>query len=249
MALQEHGEVSGNGLPRRCEELEPVGTGTMGSTFYSWQFAAADLPAVLEHDWSQLGRRVFVNPERGKVTLMAPSGSHENTSALVGQLVFRAGERLSIQVVPVRGTTWRPPGSRRVEADESYYLGETALRCLDTHRMDRPELVDAFFDTNPPQLVVEVERTHDDAGKPAVYRDLGVAEMWRIDVRREAALSVEILALPDPGGVRTAGRSVVLPGLTPSVIGQALTMARREGAQVIPRVLAAAGIGRDGWQE
>ena len=43
--------------------------------------------------------------------------------------------------------------------------------------MDRPDQVDAFFDTNPPQLVIDVERTRGDADKPDVYRSSGMTGM------------------------------------------------------------------------
>ena len=243
MALQAHGEVREGGLPRRREDLEVAGTGQMGSALFRWQFAPAQLSAVLEHDWSCFGRRVFVDPERGEVTLMAPSGPHGETSRYAWSLVYTAlRRRCRSRLSPAGGTTWSPPGSRRVEADESYYLGDVALRCLQVHRMDRPDLVDAFFDANPPQLVIEVERTHGDAGKPDVYRALGVAEMWRINQTGNNPLSVEILELQYPAGWRAVDCSTVLTGLTPALIGHVLDTARRQGAGVIPALLTDAGI-------
>ena len=141
MALREHGELREGMLPGRHEDLEPVCTGRMGSAFFRWRFAPADLQAVLGHDWSQLGRRVLVDPQCGEVTLMAPSGPHETTSAYVQHVVFCAAEALSIDIVPARATTWKPPGSRRVEADESYCLGEAARECI---RVQDSDQADAF---------------------------------------------------------------------------------------------------------
>ncbi len=237
MALQDQGQEGG--LPRRRGELEEVCTGRMGSTFLKWRFLPADLEAVLGHDWSRLGRRVFIDPERGEVTVMAPSARHENTAGLIPYLLLYAAQALSIPLVATEATTWSPPGSRRVEADKSYYLGSSAVRYLSAMRNNEMN-EDAFARDNPPELVVEVERTHADAGKPEVYRSFGVAEMWRIDVGRDGALSAEILDLHD--GVRAAERSVVLPGLTPGVIVRVLEAARKEGLQVIPREVIAAGI-------
>lgn len=242
MALEEHREAREGVLPGRREDLEPVCTGRMGSTFFRWRFAPAELPAVLEHDWARLGRRVFIDPERGEVTLMAPSGPHETVADLVTPLLLHVSQALSVPCVPAAGTTWSPPGSRRVEADRSYYLGEAALGYREVKRERRAGLADAFFDANPPQLAVEVERTHGDAGKPDVYRDLGVTEMWRIDVSREPALTVEILELQCPGGWRPVDRSTVLPGLTPALIARVLETADMDGAEVIPGLLAKGGI-------
>ena len=241
MALQEHGEVREGGLPRRREDLEPAGTGRMGSTFYRWRFAPAQLPVVLEHDWSLLGRRACVDSELGEVTLMVPSGPRENMSRRVGHLVAGAAAQHSIPCEEMGATTWSPPGSSRVEADESFYLGEAALRYRELE--DGNEWA-AFAGANPPQLVVEVERTHGDSGKPDVYRALGVIEMWRIDRSRDKPPSVEILELQHPVGWRVVGRSTVLPGLASALIVQVLETARRQGAGSIPGLLASAGISR-----
>jgi len=246
MALRENGQVRQAGLPCRREDLESAGTGRMGSAFYRWRFAPARLPAVLGHDWSQLGRRVFVDPEQEEVTLMAPSAVHENMSWLVGHLAWGAATTLSIPCDGLRATTWSPPGQRRVEADESFYLGESALRY---RKLEDDSEWNSFAGINPPQLVVEVERTHGDTGKPVVYRTLGATEMWRIDTHRWPALIVEILDLQRPDGVTAADRSAVLPGLTPTFIARMLGTARRQGAGAIPGLLAAAGIGRPDPQE
>ncbi len=243
MVLHEHGQVQDSVLPRRREDLDATGTGRMGSSFFSWQFAPTLLPAVLEHDWSDFGRRVFVDPECGEVTLMAPSGPHEETSRYAWSLVSSAAAALSIPVVPAGGTTWTSPGSRRVEADESFYLGEAAVRYRDLQEEDG---LLAFLTVNFPQLVIEVERRHGDADKPTVYRDLGVVEMWRIEAQRWPTLTVEILDLQHTLGVASVNRSAVLPGLTPALIAQALDLARRKGTQVIPAMLSEAGIGGQG---
>ena len=243
MALQQHGKVGEGALPRRREDLEPVNTGGMGSAFFRWRFAPEDLPVVLDHDWSELGRRVFVDPEREEVTLMAPSWVHEEMSQHVWYLVTSVAAALSIPCVGGGGATWSPPGSHRVEADQSFYLGRAALRFRETKRERRAGLTDAFTADNPPQLVVEIERTSGDAGKPDVYRLLGVDEAWRIDVSREPSLAVEFLDLQHPDGWRAVDRSTILPGLTPALIARALEAADMDGAGVIPGLLAAAGIG------
>ena len=132
--------------------------------------------------------------------------------------------------VAAGGTAWTSPGGsfRRVEADESYYLGETVLR----YRLVTDEdLLNEFLGVNPPQLVVEIERTHGDAGKPGVYRDLGVAEMWRVEAHGWPELSVEILELQHPKGVRTIDTSTALPGLTPALVARTIKTAHENGAE------------------
>jgi len=113
-----------------------------------------------------------------------------------------------------------PRGSCRVEADQCDDLGEAALGYRETKRERRAGPADAFLDANPLQVAVEVERTHADAGRPDVYRDLAVAEMWRIDLSREPAPTIGILELQRPGGRGVADRSTVLPGLTAAQIAR-----------------------------
>ncbi|MCY4591620.1 MAG: Uma2 family endonuclease [Alphaproteobacteria bacterium] len=239
MALQDQGQDGG--LPRRREELEEVYAGRMGSTFLRWRFQPGELEAVLGHDWSRLGRRLFIDPERGEVTVMETSARHAVTAELVAFLLGHSTLALSIQLVATGRTTWSAPGSRRIEADNSFYLGSSAERLLSARRNNEMN-DDEFARENPPELVVEMERSHGDAGRSEAYRSFGVAEMWRIDAGSDHALSVEILNLHD--GARAVERSAVLPGLTPEVIGRVLEVGRTEGPVVMQREVIAAGIRR-----
>ena len=72
--------------------------------------------------------------------------------------------------------------------------------------------------------MVEVERSRTDDRKPGFYREVGVVEMWRIDItreRREAA----ILDLQAPNGPAELPASAVLPLCTPDFVLEALELA------------------------
>ena len=45
-------------MPLDQDQLEIVGTGSMGSTFLRWRFAPDERADVLDHGWNALGRRV-----------------------------------------------------------------------------------------------------------------------------------------------------------------------------------------------
>ncbi|MCY4589487.1 MAG: hypothetical protein OXE86_02760 [Alphaproteobacteria bacterium] len=60
----------------------------------------AKLPAVLDHDRARPGGRVFIDPERGTVTLMAPSGRHETVAGLFTPLQLDVSQTLSVPFVP-----------------------------------------------------------------------------------------------------------------------------------------------------
>ena len=68
MAIGDAGQVHAGTVPWHRDDLEPVCIGGMGSAFLRWQFAPAEVAEVFGHDWSLLGRRVFVDPERGEVS-------------------------------------------------------------------------------------------------------------------------------------------------------------------------------------
>ena len=249
-------------LPFAPDQLEIVGTGSMGSTFLRWrrhspQRTWRTWPQSTEAAMTMTGtpsagacRSTRWNAAIDPVALMAPSGPHELSAVHLVFLVEAAGRLCGIRAVPTAGTTWKPRdiAGRQVEADGSWYFGETAERYRAARRMRRSgalvaqrDPVDAFNDANPPQLVAEVERSHADPEKPGIYRALGVIEMWRID-ESGFRLSVEILDLQAPGGPRPLAQSSLLPGLTPAVIAAGVEV---DDSADMPGLLRAAGIGTE----
>ena len=96
----------------------------------------------------------------------------------------------------------------------------SAQKCMSKCRRQ----VAAFVETNPPDLVVEVERSRGDETKPHFYREIGVPEMWRIDIthsRREVAI-LDLQALDGPAALPA---SAVLPLCTPEFVLEALEFA------------------------
>lgn len=88
------------------------------------------------------------------------------------------------------------------------------------------ETREAFEADNPPDLVIEVERSGGDGDKPSFYRRLGVPEMWRLDIsarRRE----VVILDLQAVGGPMSLDASRMLPGVAPDFVIEAIDLAIR----------------------
>ena len=71
-----------------------------------------------------------------------------------------------------------------------------------------------FIGENPPHLVIEVEPTQGDAGKPGSYRILCISEMWRINVTVKSRLSAESLDRQHTEGWQLVPDSLAFPGLT-----------------------------------
>ena len=64
---------------------------------------------------------------------------------------------------------------------------------------------------------------HADEGKAERYRDIGVRELWRLHGRKGTTeLRAEFLALDPARAPRTLDRSVVLEGLTPDDVCEAV---------------------------
>ena len=96
----------------------------------------------------------------GTVEIMSPSQTHESVKSMIGCLVETWCLERGIPFLTVGSWTLQSkPKSRGVEPDESYLFGDpkTAER---------------------PQLAIEVVWTAGRIDKLAIYRRLGVAEVW-----------------------------------------------------------------------
>ena len=167
-------------------------TGPLGSTIHVLH---ADPQTVVELaciDWNRSFRRVCLDPVRGLITLMVPSRLHEEFSAILGHVVDIAASALSDAAKDLRNARLREPGSppgTGMEPDCAFYLGEKA-RAYRTALAAGKEAADAFFDENPPDLVVEVEITSADESKDRAftpiwgYRNSGCCRTRRVPARR-----------------------------------------------------------------
>ena len=115
-------------------------------------------------------------------------------------MVDAIGRSLDTRSINLGSTRWRRPGDPEntgAEPDACYYLGETAEQRVRA-RQDGAEALAAFEAAHPPNLVVEVERNHGDRRKPIFYQEIGVPEMWRLELGPDG-LEIEILDLKAPG--------------------------------------------------
>jgi Uma2 family endonuclease len=107
----------------------------------------------------------------GILEIMAPLEEHEWSSGLIGQFIEILTEELNLNLKTMESTTLSRPGLRAgAEPDKGYYIAHEPLV--------RGRIVDLASDP-PPDLVVEVDITHTDIDKNALYAELGVPEFWR----------------------------------------------------------------------
>jgi Uma2 family endonuclease len=136
----------------------------------------------------------------GTLELMSPLRLHEHAKKLIARLVEAYAMERGLPLQGYGSTTFRKRAKERgVEPDECYMLGEAV------------ELDDR---ATPPHIALEVQLTHSDIDKHAVYAGLGVRELWLWDGSR---FQLHVL---DTDRYRTVSRSPSLPHLDFDVLGQ-----------------------------
>ena len=200
-------------------------TGPLGSAIHVLRADAGTIAELAAIDWSRHFRRVRLDPVRGLITLMSPSHLHEDLADIFDDIVDVAGSTLGGAVKGLRSTRLRghgePPGTG-MEPDCAFYLGERAREFRDVLVEGEAEAV-AFIERVAPDLVVEVEITHADAGKVERYGEMGVQELWRLHGRRDTReLRADFLALRPGSAPRALDASELLEGLTPADVCEAV---------------------------
>ena len=200
-------------------------TGPLGSTIHVLRADAGTIAELAAIDWNRHFRRVCLDPVRGVITLMAPSHPHEDLSEILGHILSAAGSVIAGAAKGIRSTRLRgrgePPGTG-MEPDCAFYVGERA-RDYFAARAEGRAILEAYVERVAPDLVVEVEITHADAGKAERYGEMGVRELWRMHGNKESwALRAEFLALRAGNAPRGLDASEVLEGLTPEDVCEAV---------------------------
>jgi len=129
--------------------------------------------------------------------------------------------------------SYRKPGVREAQPDISYYIGERSQLAPTGTAIVNLDIVP------PPDLAIEVADTSlaDDLGaKRLLYEELEVAEYWVVDVQNAQIIAFAIIA---NNGSRRITQSEILPGLSISLLEEALRRSRDENqAQVGAWLLA-----------
>ncbi len=220
--------------------------GRFGSTFHVLRADAGTVAALAAVDWNRSFRRVCLDPVGGLIVLMSPSRLHDELTRILDHVVDVAGSALTGAVNELLAARLRQPGSppgTGMEPDCAFYLGERAIAYREALAAGK-EAADAFFDENAPDLVVEIEMTNTAAqSKIERYGDLGVRELWRLEVRSGSGIPrTEFLALRPGTAPHRLSSSDVLRGLTPADISEAvadvrLGLTRDERTEAVARIV------------
>ncbi len=109
--------------------------------------------------------------DEGSLEMMSPFPQRESIKNFIRRTIEAIAEELSVPIRSLSATTWkRRDVDKGLEADECYYIRNQHRVC---DRLD----VDLAIDP-PPDLALEVEISHGDVDKLAIYAALGVPEVW-----------------------------------------------------------------------
>ena len=226
-------------------------TGPMGSDFYRLD----DIPRHMvpriaaAFDSKRIGRRMAVDAVRGVIAWMSPSSAHAVLGESVTDVIKMSTGLLGLESRSMRDTRWkrhrRDPDGTGLEADAAFYVGKNAEAWYAAAEEGDAAIL-AFEAATPPDLVVEIEVTNLDEGKPEHYAVLGVTEMWQV-TRHEADAPpvVHILDLQAAGGLQRRARSRILAGLEETSLAETLEIAsRRPSAELEARLESVLGVKR-----
>ena len=152
--------------------------------------------------------RLRLTYNRGNLEIMTPSPEHEHYKKVVGRFVETLAEELEIKIEPFGSTTFKRLGFSGAEPDECFYV--TNIDFIKNKKRFEPNLEPS------PDLVVEIDITSSSGDRLAVYKDLGVPEIWLYDGN-----CFEILQLKGDG-YKPFEESTIFPNLPLSEIGNFL---------------------------
>ncbi|ACK66099.1 protein of unknown function DUF820 [Rippkaea orientalis PCC 8801] len=128
--------------------------------------------ALVKDSAEQPNKRLTYN--EGILEIMTPLPEHETYKKLLDRFVLVTVEEMNLEMRSLGSCTWsRQDLKQGLEPDECYYIEhEKAVR----GKRD----IDLNIDP-PPDLAIEIDITSSSLNRMAIYRALGVAEIWRFD--------------------------------------------------------------------
>ncbi|MEO0434469.1 MAG: Uma2 family endonuclease [Cyanobacteria bacterium J06656_5] len=115
--------------------------------------------------------------DHGTLEIRMPLDPHETFKKLIGRLIEAATEELDLEIRSLGSRTYdREDLASGLEPDQCYYIqNEPQVRGIE--QIDLTQLP-------PPDLAVEIDITSSSLNRFAIYKALGVPEIWRYDGNR-----------------------------------------------------------------
>jgi Uma2 family endonuclease len=151
--------------PEPLNTLQPMGEKRVIFNHLNWQAYQQILQALGQN------RSARLTYDRGRLEITMPLESHEFARELIGRFIYFLVVEMGLKIKTMGSTTLdREDLNRGSEPDNAFYI------------QNQPRVAGKKVDLKqdpPPDLVVEVDITHSDIDKPALYASMGVPEFWR----------------------------------------------------------------------
>ncbi len=134
------------------------------------------------HTYSQLseatgeGQHVRLIYDGKDLEILVTGNVHERYKELLGMIVRAVIMGRDLDCVSCGQTTWKTL-TRGLEADLSYYFDAEKVR-VSEEALTRRSMDPADYPS--PDLAIEIDMSPPEVDRPAIYKDLGVAEVWRL---------------------------------------------------------------------
>ena len=154
---------------------------------------------------------------RGVLKIMGQGFNHENISRFIEKLLALVGLVLDQEIVSAGSMSLISDRVRKgADPDESYYVQNAHLASF------KDEIYDGETDT-PPDIVVEIDKSHGSDDKFEIYAAFGIKEFW---LYSNGAL--QIFALAETGEYLLSEKSLALPILSAAVLTEFVGRGQKE---------------------
>lgn len=121
--------------------------------------------------------RVRVSYDKGRLEIMSPSLSHERYKDLILWIAHTLADEIGIYMESAGSTTFKKEQfAQGAEPDTCFYV-QNAARIIGKRQIN--------LETDPPpDVIVEIDVSHESKGKFAFYAAIGVPEIWRYYERK-----------------------------------------------------------------
>ena len=139
-------------------------------------------PRVDWHTYHQLseatgeGQPIRLIYDGKDLEIMVTGNVHERFKELLGMIITAVAMGRDLDYLSCGQTTWRT-ATRGLEADLSYYFDPEKVRVAQK-ALARGSKDPADYPR--PDLAIEIDMSPPQVDRPAIYSDLGVAEVWRL---------------------------------------------------------------------
>lgn len=154
-------------VPPLLNLSRPVGEQRVIFHHLNWQGYQQILQAIGDR------RSAHLTYDRGTLEITMPLEEHEFYRELIGRFIYFLVAELGLKIKTMGSTTLdREDLERGAEPDNAYYIQNQPRVAGKTVNLQQDP---------PPDLVVEVDITHTDINKRALYASMGVPEFWRFN--------------------------------------------------------------------